>query len=350
MSDIFPKKFIYNELEPLYPFNNTTELNIQPSTLKLYIVKTIPVECVDYYEIIAKTDEPSLAKIICVTAAKDGLKAVREYISGDTLSDLLADKKTLTEEQAISITTDVCRGLSALHKNGLVHRDINPNNIIISSDGKAKIIDYGIIRSFTEKKSSDTVVLGTPGFAAPEQFGFSQSDKRTDIYAVGVLLNVMVTGKLPKDRLAGGLIGDIVKKCTHIDSAQRYQDVGKIIRTLNHREMRGKTFPERIFLSLPGIRSGKPVRTGLAMIVYLTELIIAVTFYLNIPPVWSGYVKVTISLILWFVVPLFCIHNYLGIWDRLPGFRNLSRISQAIFFSFLGVVSFIVGLVVFSVR
>lgn len=350
MSDISPKKFIYNELEPLYPFNDTTELDIQPSTRKLYVVKTIPAECVSYYDMIAKTDEPSLAKIICVAEGSDGIKAVREYISGDTLSDLLADKKTLTEKQAISITEDVCRGLSALHKNGLVHRDINPNNIIISSDGKAKIIDYGIIRSFTEKKSSDTVVLGTPGYAAPEQFGFSQSDKRTDIYAVGVMLNVMVTGKMPKEKLANGLIGDIVKKCTNVDSTQRYQDVGKIIIDLNYQEMKGRTFLDKILLSLPGIRSGKPVLTGLAIIGYLAELFIAMIFYLGTSPAWSSYVKVTISLILWFVVPLFCFHNYLDIWNRFPGIRKLSKISQAIFFVFLGVVSVMVGFMLFSVR
>ena len=164
------------------------------------------------------------------------------------------------------------------------------------------------------------------------------------------MLNVMVTGKMPKEKLANGLIGDIVKKCTNVDSTQRYQDVGKIIIDLNYQEMKGRTFLDKILLSLPGIRSGKPVLTGLAIIGYLAELFMAMIFYLGTSPAWSSYVKVTISLILWFVVPLFCFHNYLDIWNRFPGIRKLSKISQAIFFVFLGVVSVMVGFMLFSVR
>ena len=111
------------------------------------------------------------------------------------------------------------------------------------------------------------------------------------------------------EKLANGLIGDIVKKCTNVDSTQRYQDVGKIIIDLNYQEMKGRTFLDKILLSLPGIRSGKPVLTGLAIIGYLAELFMAMIFYLGTSPAWTSYVKVTISLILWFVVPLFCFHN-----------------------------------------
>ena len=125
-----------------------------------------------------------LAKIVYIDEKPDYIEIVREYISGDTLADLISKGHSLPGEKAIRIAADVCDGLSELHKCGIVHRDVNPNNIIVSSDGCAKIIDFGIVRSFSESKSKDTAILGTPGYAAPEQFGFSQSDARTDIYAV----------------------------------------------------------------------------------------------------------------------------------------------------------------------
>ena len=107
-------------------------------------------------------------------------------------------------------------GLGALHRCSLVHRDINANNILITTDGNVKIIDYGIVRLFDKSKSTDTVILGTPGYAAPEQFGFTQSDSRTDIYALGVLMNVMMTGRLPSEDTARGGISRIIEKCVMI--------------------------------------------------------------------------------------------------------------------------------------
>ncbi|MCM1256313.1 MAG: protein kinase [Roseburia sp.] len=95
----------------------------------------------------------------------------------------------LPETESLDVAGQILEGLDVIHRLKLVHRDINPQNIVISSDGVVKIIDFGIGRMYKELQGRDTEFLGTAGYAAPEQFGFSQSDARTDIYSVGVILN-----------------------------------------------------------------------------------------------------------------------------------------------------------------
>lgn len=99
-----------------------------------------------------------------------------------------------------------------MHKYSITHRDITPSNIIIGFDGVVKIIDFGISRLHKENAKHDTQVLGTEGYAAPEQFGFKQSDCKTDIYALGVLLNYMLTGHIPSEVMyRDGDVADIIK-------------------------------------------------------------------------------------------------------------------------------------------
>ena len=92
-------------------------------------------------------------------------------------------------------------------------------------------IDFNVSRKVTNA-SRDTVVMGTVGYASPEQLGISQSDARTDIYAAGVLLNVMLTGKHPSETLASGKAGKIVRKCTAVNPSDRYQTAKKLFDAL----------------------------------------------------------------------------------------------------------------------
>ena len=101
---------------------------------------------------------------------------------------------------------------------------------MITNDNIMKIIDINSAKEFHENSSEDTILFGTKNYAAPEQFGFGQSDKRTDIYALGVLINVCLTGQLPKDKLCTSHgFREIVKKCTNIEPQNRYNDVGELM-------------------------------------------------------------------------------------------------------------------------
>ena len=121
----------------------------------------------------------------------------------------------------------VCRALSVLHERNLVHRDVKPENVLIGPNGRVVLIDFNASRRISAA-SRDTVVMGTVGYASPEQLGVAQSDARTDIYAAGVLLNVMLTGRHPSEELARGRAGRIVRKSTQVNPDDRYPTAEKM--------------------------------------------------------------------------------------------------------------------------
>ena len=125
----------------------------------------------------------------------------------------------------------VCQALWVLHSLGAVHRDVKPENIILRGS-EAVLIDFDAARFHKLEAENDTQILGTTGFAAPEQYGLSQSDLRADIYAVGILINVMLTGEHPSRQLASGKMGRIVDRCTHVNPQRRYKNVLRLMEAL----------------------------------------------------------------------------------------------------------------------
>ena len=150
---------------------------------------------------------------------------LEEFIPGDNLADL-CNGITLDSEQVRSIALDVCDALYVLHSKGLVHRDVKPENVILDGS-RSVLIDYNTVREVAEEKeqSTDTRILGTMGYAPPEQYGLSQTDRTADIFALGVLINVLLTGKHPSLQLASGHWGRIVSRCTMTSPRKRYQSV-----------------------------------------------------------------------------------------------------------------------------
>ena len=161
---------------------------------------------------------------IMEAAEQDGMVAVlEEYIQGDSLAFLLAGA-CLTPAEARKITLQLCNALWVLHSMGAVHRDIKPENVIVRGS-EAVLIDFDASRIFKSGTNQDTQILGTAGYAAPEQYGITQTDERADIYSLGVLLNIMLTGKHPSKELASGRLGRIVQKCTMVNPKKRYKSV-----------------------------------------------------------------------------------------------------------------------------
>ena len=161
---------------------------------------------------------------IMEAAEQGGMVAVlEEYIQGDPLAFLLAGA-CLTCAEAREITLQLCNALWVLHSMGAVHRDIKPENVIVRGS-EAVLIDFDASRIFKSEISHDTQILGTTGYAAPEQYGITQTDERADIYSLGVLLNIMLTGKHPSKELASGKLGRIVQKCTMVNPEKRYKSV-----------------------------------------------------------------------------------------------------------------------------
>ena len=155
---------------------------------------------------------------------------LEEYIQGDTLSEVLKGGLLSTAE-AKKIARQLCSALWILHSMGMVHRDVKPDNVILRGK-EAVLIDFDASRIYKNAVQEDTQVLGTTGFAAPEQYGLSQSDGRADIYALGVLINVMLTGEHPSRKLAGGRMGRIVQRCTMVNPEKRYKNILHLMEAL----------------------------------------------------------------------------------------------------------------------
>lgn len=173
---------------------------------------------------------PHLPQIM-EAAEQDGQTAVlEEYVQGDTLAELLMGAR-LTEREARQVTMQLCQALHVLHSMGAVHRDVKPENVILRGSD-AVLIDFDATRIYKVASESDTQVLGTTGFAAPEQYGIFQSDERADIFSLGVLLNIMLTGKHPSREMAAGKMGRIVRKCTMTAPEQRYQSARALMEVL----------------------------------------------------------------------------------------------------------------------
>jgi serine/threonine protein kinase len=125
---------------------------------------------------------------------------VLEFIDGQTLGERIDREGRLTEDQAIAIVIQIAEALERVHEQGLVHRDVKPDNILIGPDGKAKLTDLGLVKDLETQSNLTRAgdLLGTPHFMAPEQFRDPKSaDRRSDVYSLGATLYMAVTGEPP---------------------------------------------------------------------------------------------------------------------------------------------------------
>ncbi len=157
---------------------------------------------------------------------------LREYVPGDPLSRL-ATEKIFTEEEVIGIGVQLCEQLHALHsmEPPVIHRDVTPQNVILRPDGTAVLIDFGIARSRTEK-NTDTVAFGTHGFAPPEQYGFSQTDARSDIYSLGTLLYWLLRRDTKPRQGKRSELEKVIAHCVFFDPDKRFDNVQQVKRAL----------------------------------------------------------------------------------------------------------------------
>jgi eukaryotic-like serine/threonine-protein kinase len=152
------------------------------------------------YNAASNLDHPNIVRALAFGMHGKSPYLVMEFVEGESLGDRLEREKRLPEAEAIRIIGQVAQGLHRAHKQGLVHRDVKPDNILLTRDGKAKLADLGLVKELeTDLNLTRTGRgLGTPHFMAPEQFRNAKNvDARSDIYSLGATLYMMVTGELP---------------------------------------------------------------------------------------------------------------------------------------------------------
>ena len=195
------------------------------------------------YELIKNFSFKLPAKIFYCAQDAEETVVVEEFIHGENLH---ARKNFLSELEAREILLQMCDGLKELHAQKIIHRDIKPSNLILQS-GKIRLIDFDAARIFKDGKETDTNLLGTKGYAPPEQYGSGQTDARSDIYSLGVTMKNLL------GKNCGGRLKKILDKCTELDPKNRFQSVDDLKAALTAEEPRRKNFSAALIFLAAGI-------------------------------------------------------------------------------------------------
>ena len=188
-----------------------------------------------------------------------------EFVRGYTLAELLdeAPDRRMPSRASVGIGRQICRGLQAAHEQGIIHRDIKPQNVLIDAKGEVKLMDFGIARmaESAEAMTQAGLIVGTPHYMSPEQVQGKALDARSDVYSMGVMIYEMLVGRRPFDAPSltavltahitekprppielraeiGREINSIVMRCLEKDPAARYRDAGTLLADLDSMQLR----------------------------------------------------------------------------------------------------------------
>ena len=236
-----------------------------------------------------------------------------EYVPGENLKNLIKRIGQLSKTKAVSIAKQVCEGLVEAHRLGVVHRDLKPQNIMVDSEGNARIMDFGIARSIRTKSITETgMIIGTPEYMSPEQVEGVGVDHRSDLYSLGVILFEMLTGRVPfqgetplsvilkhkteqppdprrfDDQIPVD-ISQMILKCMEKDKNKRYPTADALLADLIEIE-KGFTTTKTVRLGKKHLGIGKPKEKKIVLIALLIFLIVAmvVTGLFFYPGVFKG--------------------------------------------------------------
>ena len=220
---------------------------------------------------------PNIVNVYDVGEDRGLYYMVMELVEGITLKEYIERKGRLSHKEVISIAIQMCTGIGAAHAAGIIHRDIKPQNVIISKDGKVKVTDFGIAKSVTSNTISSNA-MGSVHYTSPEQARGGFSDAKSDIYSIGITLFEMVTGEVPFDGDStvsvaikhlqeeitppSELVPDIpysleqiILKCTQKNAERRYKSTDDLIRDLK----RSLVDPDGDFVVIPPLRNADTV-------------------------------------------------------------------------------------------
>ncbi|MBC1415610.1 serine/threonine protein kinase [Listeria innocua] len=345
----------YKELDNLNNKENPAILTRNTATGELLVRKIIPISFAPVLEELKKLSSNYLPKIEVMIPNGSELIVYEEYINGKNLADLMKVNVPFDADEVTRLMLMLSDALTELHTNAIIHRDIKPSNIMISSDGVLKLIDFDASRVFEVGKNQDTVNLGTIGYAAPEQYGYSQTDARSDIYSIGVLMLELLRGKNNSpDKETATSLEKIAMQAASFDPEQRFQTIQEF-RTAIKNDSLGPTFVSELtdlsdfatiedsseeinwatqtdeyekdfipwYKQIPGFRTGHPWKMVVAVLGY-----IFMVFGLFTPPTEGVKMNNIENFFANFflIFPAFIIFtNLCGIWSKLPLLKSSSK-------------------------
>lgn len=288
------------------------------SNHRIFVKKILDVYNINIYRALSKVHIDGTPKIIDLYEEDNQLIVIEEYISGRSLEDII-ETSSITLDEIYNYSIELCKILERLHSFNppIIHRDIKPSNIIITEHNQVVLLDFNAAKHYNQASESDTVLIGTQGYAAPEQYGFGSSSPKTDIYAMGVLLKELCSKlSYTPDNLTA-----IIEKCIQINPNDRYENVSFLKRSLS-----GDTYPEHASKStgdekkadtLPGFRTRTPWKILVAITGYLSLLFLCAN--LEIENIYGLELWIQRIICFFMFFSFILIHNnYLNIQKYLP--------------------------------
>ena len=336
----------YREIAPLSEEHGVFLVQHAESR-RIFVKKVLSEYHLSVFQQLKRRPLPHTPKIEALFETDEDLIVIEEYIAGRTLAEVLAERGHLSEEETADLAGQLCVILRSLHgmEPPIIHRDIKPSNVIVNSDGAVWLLDMDASKPFDAAETRDTRLIGTVGYAAPEQYGFAASDTRTDLWSVGVLMNVMLTGGFPNERTADGKLGRIIRRCLKMDASQRYRSADELLRDL-------RKLPRKHPWAPPGFRTGTPWKAVLALIGYALIVITGLFQQLKGPdgslltgaPLWFNRIGYIIALIL---IVLFTA-NYGQIHEKMQLTRIRDRRLRYVLIAVIDVMFFMAVIAVLS--
>ena len=183
-------------------------------------------------------DLTGIPKVYRIFEENGGVYFLREYIEGTPLSQMVLQKGGMQERELCRISIKICRAAEQFQdlEDPMIHRDIKPENIIVTPGGEVVFIDFGTMRSYKKDSQRDTFVVGTRGTAAPEQYGYTQTDQRTDVYAIGQTMLYMAAESYERSQLSECDISrkmkKVIEKACSFEPDKRYADAAELGRAI----------------------------------------------------------------------------------------------------------------------
>lgn len=294
------------------------------SSGKFFVEKILDVFNIDVYETLQAHPILGTPQIIDFCENENKLTLIEEYIPGISLQEKM-DSHALTAESIAHYGINLCEIIHRLHSMNppIIHRDIKPSNIILTGYDNVVLLDFNAAKFFSEKSQSDTVLLGTHGYAAPEQYGFGASSVQTDIYSIGVLLKELVTSMPTQCHL----FDKIIKRCTQMKPSDRYHSVSELQNDLQkiHPFIHSLKATSNISYLPPGYRSHTPWKMLLASICYLLIFYLCLTLEVENVSGIGIWINRIFCLAMMLSIVFGCF-NYLDVQRFLPLCKHPNRI------------------------
>ena len=306
---------------------------------KVFVLKKIGLEDTEMYRRLTEVNSEYVARVYGTALVEDEFYAVLEFVQGTTLENHVREHGFMTDGEMKEVILQVCGGLEAIHALGIIHRDINPNNIMLDENGRVKIIDFGISRIEKKAQSSDTQLLGTQGFAPPEQYGFSQTSVQSDIYSVGVLMNYLKTGCVPSEKTDGGAFAPVIIKCTQMDAGNRYRSTVELAADIEKKKKWAG-----IIRSIPGFRKDIWWHKLIAMLYYFAAALLVFAPEVHTDKGLSNQILQSVAMFFLFLVPVPILLNMGGWTEKWSFTRNRVKSSKMFARFFFAGVSWLISM------